>query len=131
MAAYLETRAQFLDNRVVEFAWRMPLSMKVSGGRGKVLLRQLLYRHVPRALMDRPKMGFSIPLDEWLRGPLRDWAEALLAEDRLRSEGFLDPVPIRIVWAQHLRGDASFGYRLWSVLMFQAWLEDTRREIQC
>ncbi len=131
MAASLETRAPFLDHRVVEFAWRMPLSMKVSGGRGKVLLRQLLYRHVPRALMDRPKMGFSIPLDEWLRGPLRDWAEALLAEDRLRSEGFLDPVPIRIVWAQHLRGDASFGYRLWSVLMFQAWLEDTRREIQC
>jgi len=131
MAASLETRAPFLDHRVVEFAWRMPLSMKIHGGEGKAVLRQLLNRHLPRELMDRPKMGFSIPLDDWLRGPLRDWAETLLAADRLREEGFLDPVPIRSAWLQHQRGEASFGFRLWSVLMFQAWLEDARREAQC
>lgn len=123
MAVSLETRAPFLDRDVIEFAWSLPMHMKIRNGQGKWLLRQLLDRYVPRALIDRPKMGFGIPLDAWLRGPLRDWAEALLAEDRLRREGFLDPVPIRAAWQRHLKGDASFGYRLWSVLMFQAWLE--------
>ncbi len=105
--------------------------MKLRDGKGKWLLRKLLDRYVPRSIIDRPKMGFSIPLDEWLRGPLRDWAEALLAEDRLRDEGFLDPIPIRLAWSQHQRGEASFGYRLWSVLMFQAWLENMQRDFQC
>lgn len=123
MAVSLETRAPFLDRAVIEFAWTLPMQMKIRHGQGKWLLRQLLYRHLPRALVERPKMGFGIPLDAWLRGPLRDWAENLLAEDRLRSEGFFDPAPIRQAWQAHLAGRASYGYRLWSVLMFQAWLE--------
>ncbi len=123
MAVSLETRAPFLDANVVDFAWSLPMHMKFRDGQGKWLLRQLLYRHVPRALIDRPKMGFSVPLDAWLRGPLRDWAETLLAEDRLRREGFFHPTPIRAAWHRHLAGEASMGYRLWSVLMFQSWLE--------
>ena len=123
MAVSLETRAPFLDRDVIEFAWSLPMSMKLRDGKGKWLLRQLVDRHVPSALMERPKMGFGIPLDQWLRGPLRDWAEALLDENRLTREGYLDPKPIRAAWHRHQRGEASFGYRLWSVLMFQAWLE--------
>jgi asparagine synthase (glutamine-hydrolysing) len=123
MAVSLETRAPFLDRDVVEFAWSLPMHMKIRNGQGKWLLRQLLDRYVPRELVERPKMGFGIPLDAWLRGPLRDWAESLLAEDRLRREGYLEPGPIRAVWKAHLTGQASYGYRLWSVLMFQAWLQ--------
>lgn len=126
MAVSLETRAPFLDRDVIEFAWSLPMAMKLREGRGKWLLRRLLDRHVPRELVERPKMGFGIPLDQWLRGPLRDWAEALLDESRLRREGCLDPAPIRQAWRQHLEGSASFGLRLWSVLMFQAWLEQER-----
>ena len=126
MAVSLETRAPFLDRDVMAFAWRLPKSMKIRDGRGKWVLRQLLDRYVPRALIERPKMGFGIPLDAWLRGPLREWADALLAEDRLRREGFFDPVPIRAAWKRHLNGHVAYGYRLWSILMFQAWLENTR-----
>ena len=128
MAVSLETRAPYLDHRVVEFSWRLPLSMKVAGGQGKIVLRQLLYRYVPQALIDRPKMGFGIPLDDWLRGPLRQWAEALLDESRLRREGYFEPTEIRRVWEAHLCGQ-SLGYRLWSVLMFQSWLEDQNRQV--
>jgi asparagine synthase (glutamine-hydrolysing) len=123
MAVSLETRAPFLDRDLMEFAWSLPMSMKLRNGKGKWILRKLLDRYVPRELIERPKMGFAIPLDAWLRGPLRDWAETLLAEDRLRQEGYFDPVPIRAAWLRHVRGEASFGSRLWSVLMFQAWLE--------
>ena len=123
MAVSLETRAPFLDRDVMEFAWTLPMHMKLRDGKGKWILRQLLDRYVPRALIERPKQGFGIPLDLWLRGPLREWAEGLLAEDRLRREGYFDPAPIRAVWERHVRGEASYGYRLWSVLMFQAWLE--------
>ena len=123
MAASLETRAPFLDRDLIEFAWTLPLSMKLRGGRGKWLLRQLLDRHVPRALIERPKMGFGVPLDDWLRGPLRGWADELLAEDRLRHEGYFQPEAITRTWRAHVLGEGSFGYRLWSVLMFQAWLE--------
>jgi len=128
MAVSLETRAPFLDHDVMEFAWSLPMSMKLRDGKGKWILRQLLDRHVPRALVQRPKMGFGIPLDDWLRGPLREWAEALLAEDRLKREGYFDHAPIRATWRAHLRGEGSFGYRLWSVLMFQAWLEQAEAQ---
>jgi len=123
MAVSLETRAPFLDRDVIELAWSLPMHMKIRDSQGKWVLRRLLDRYVPRALVERPKMGFSIPLDEWLRGPLREWADTLLSESRLRREGYFDPAPIRVAWLAHLDGQASYGYRLWSILMFQAWLE--------
>lgn len=126
MAVSLETRAPLLDHRVYEFAWRLPLHYKVRNGIGKWLLRQVLYRHVPQEFIDRPKMGFSVPIDSWLRGPLRAWAEELLDETRLRREGFLDPAPIRQAWSEHLSGAGNWQYRLWVVLMFQAWLDRWR-----
>jgi asparagine synthase (glutamine-hydrolysing) len=121
MGVSLETRAPFLDHRVVEFAWRLPLSMKIRGGRGKWLLRRVLDRHVPRALIERPKMGFGVPLDAWLRGPLLGWAESLLHESRLSAEGFFHPEPVRNMWREHLSGKRNRSYHLWDILMFQAW----------
>ena len=123
MAVSLEARAPLLDHRLVEWAWRLPLSMKIRQGQGKWLLRQLLYRHVPAALVERPKSGFAVPVGEWLRGPLRDWAETLLDERRLRREGYLRPGPIRATWRAHLTGRRNEEARLWAVLMFQAWRE--------
>ena len=129
MAVSLETRVPFLDRDVVEFAWRIPESQKIRRGETKWILRQLLYRHVPRELIERPKMGFGVPLDEWLRGPLRDWAEALLDERRLRDEGYFRAKPIRDLWQSHLRG-SNEQYRLWTILMFQSWLEANGRSHQ-
>lgn len=120
MAASLETRVPFLDPRVIDFAWRLPLHQKVRDGQGKWLLRQLLYRHVPRELVERPKQGFGVPIEHWLRGPLRDWAEDLLSPAALTADGLLDPVPIRAMWQRHLSG-RNVQYALWNVLMFQAW----------
>ncbi|OXR50243.1 asparagine synthase (glutamine-hydrolyzing) [Pusillimonas sp. T2] len=129
MAASLETRAPLLDHRVVELAWRMPLRMKIRDGQGKWLLRQVLYRHVPRELVERPKKGFGMPIDDWLRGPLRDWADNLLSEERLRAEGYFDPAPIRQLWHQHLKGGYNWQYRLWPILMFQAWISSAEDEL--
>ncbi|MEO6388425.1 MAG: asparagine synthase (glutamine-hydrolyzing) [Croceibacterium sp.] len=123
MAVSLEGRVPLLDHRVVEFALRTPLAMKYRDGQGKWLLREVLYRHVPREMMERPKMGFGVPIEEWLTGPLRPWAESLLDERRLRHEGFLDPAPIRKKWREHLSGERRWHYHLWDILMFQAWLE--------
>lgn len=129
MGVSLESRVPFLGHRIVEFAWQVPLSMKIRNGKGKWLLRQLLYKYVPPMMVDRPKMGFKVPIKGWLCGPLREWAEALLDHKRLRDEGFFDPAPIRKKWTQHLAGTSNWEYDLWDVLMFQAWLEHQRQTI--
>jgi asparagine synthase (glutamine-hydrolysing) len=123
MAVSLEARVPLLDHRVVEFSWRLPQSLKIQSGQDKWLLRKVLDRHVPRTLMDRPKMGFGAPVGKWLRGPLRDWAETLLSEQRLTEGGHFNPDPVRATWDGFLAGRNTAQEPLWGVLMFQAWAE--------
>jgi asparagine synthase (glutamine-hydrolysing) len=128
MAVSLETRVPFLDHRVAEVAARIPLDFKIRGPVGKSILRKLLYRHVPESLFDRPKAGFAVPVGEWLKGPLRDWAEALLDPVRLRSEGWFDADLVQSRWRQHLLGRSDSTAALWSVLMFESWLDAQRNK---
>jgi asparagine synthase (glutamine-hydrolysing) len=126
MAASLEARSPFLDHRMVEFAWRLPTSVKVRGGRGKWLLRRVLGRYVPKALFERPKQGFNVPIGAWLIGPLREWAEELLDGARIRRDGFLDDVRVQACWQEHLSGRSDRAGELWAILMVQAWLDVMR-----
>jgi asparagine synthase (glutamine-hydrolysing) len=128
MATSLEARVPFLDHRLIEFAWQLPTTMKFRNGKSKHLPRELLATYLPRSVFERPKMGFGVPLAGWLRGDLREWAEALLDVDRLRSEGYFDASAVRQLWDEHVSGARDWKYRLWGILMFQAWLENTRHD---
>ena len=123
MAVSLESRAPYLDHELIEFMWRFPLNMKIRNHTTKWLLREVLAQYVPSPLFDRPKMGFGVPLDAWLKEPLRDWAESLLNPQLLEQQGYLTPEPILAKWQEHLSGKRNWQYQLWTVLMFQAWLE--------
>jgi len=127
MAVGLEARVPFLDHRVVSFAWSLGLSQKVSESQGKCVLRRLLSRYVPTQLTERPKSGFGVPLDSWLKGPLRDWAESLLNEKRLRDRGYFDVEPIRAMWSEFLNGESASQFHVWDILMFEAWCDDQRQ----
>lgn len=122
MAVSLEARVPLLDHRVVEFSWGLPLEWKCNGSESKIILKDLLYKYVPKKLLDRPKVGFGVPIDHWLRGPLREWSESLIDEGRLQQEGFLDAKFVRLMWDEHLAKKRNWQGQLWSVLMFQAWL---------
>ncbi len=128
MSTSLETRAPYLDVRVVEAAWNLPVSSRIEGSVGKRILRDILYRHVPPELIERPKQGFAIPLDRWLRDELHDWAAALLHPDRLRAAGVLAPAPVQALWQEHRTGQANHGKKLWNIVMLQGWLEHRASE---
>jgi asparagine synthase (glutamine-hydrolysing) len=126
MGVSLEARAPFLDRKVLDFAWRLPMEMKITGGRGKHILRRVLDRHVPRALIERPKQGFAVPVGRWMRTELRDWAESLISVEALNREGLFNPGPVRAAWDEHISGRRDHDLRLWSVLTAQAWAQAQR-----
>ena len=126
MRVSLESRAPFLDHRIAEFAWSLPTSFKVRDGRGKIVLRRVLDRYVPASLIERPKMGFGVPIDQWLRGPLKEWASELVESSRLVREGFLNAAVVSEKWRQHQSGERNWQYHLWAVLMFQSWLQSAK-----
>src|SRR5260370_24775729 len=128
MAVSLEVRVTLADHGVVEFAWKLPLRFKIRNGTSKWILRQILYKYVPREFIERPKMGFAVPVESWLRGPLRDWAEELLSECRLRRHGFFQVEPIRAKWKEHVSGARNWQHLLWDVLVFQDWHAHTSQE---
>ena len=127
MAVSLEVRVPLLDHRIVELSWQLPDSSKIRNRQGKWILRKLLAKHIPEHLINRPKQGFAAPVGNWLRGSLREWAEDLLSENRLRNEGYLKPEPIRTYWKEHLTGKMNRQHQLWGPLMFQAWLAHTKQ----
>ena len=123
MSVSLETRVPFLDHRIIDFSWSLPLDFKVKNGEGKCILKKLLHRYIPKELIDRPKMGFGVPIGTWLKGPLKDWAESHLDIYRLKKESFLESSIIEQRWMEHLSGRRNWESFLWNVLMFQSWLE--------
>ena len=123
MSTSLEIRVPLLDHRLIEFAWTLPKQMRVRGSTTKWLLREICYRHVPKEIVDRPKMGFAIPLDKWLRGPLYEWAESLLDKQKLEEGGLFEPGPVRAAWDQFLDGNGNVQNGIWGLLQAQAWLE--------
>ena len=123
MASSLETRMPLLDHRLVEFAWSIPLEYKVKNNRTKWILREVLKRYLPDNLVERPKTGFGVPIAEWLRGPLRNWANDLLDEKLISSQGFFSYKPIKFKWKQHIKGNFDYSKEIWTILMFQAWLQ--------
>ena len=125
MAVSLETRTPFTDPAIMAFAWQLPPHMKIKNGKGKWLLRQVLYRYVPEALVERPKAGFSVPIGAWLRGPLKNWATDLLSPDMLKQQGFLNPVAVQNMWNMHQSGQRDMEHCLWNILMFQSWLSNS------
>jgi asparagine synthase (glutamine-hydrolysing) len=129
MAVSLEARVPILDHRIVELAWRLPLHFKIRNGVSKWILRQVLYKYVPAALVERPKMGFAVPIDSWLRGPLRPWAEDLLAPDALKRQGIFNVEQVRRRWDEHLSGTRNWQYLIWDVLMFQGWSDHNFRAL--
>jgi asparagine synthase (glutamine-hydrolysing) len=126
MAVSLEARVPLLDHRIVAFAWSLPLGLKVRGSTGKWILRQVLQRYVPQAIVSGPKMGFGVPMADWLRGPLREWAEALIEPRRLAQEGFFSVSVVQERWREFIEDQKPYEHHLWDVLMFQAWLDANR-----